>query len=106
MYRDEKFQSIEQNLREEISEDAIIIRLTDRGYLTAQFASGCDFFTEGCDAAVDYTYYDKAGKEIDGGQMDYCSDEMCYDGIMDAVPHVIMFALDLSKEMIPTYQII
>lgn len=55
-------------------DDTLLIVLADGRFLEMQFANGCDFYTEGCDAAVDYTLYDRFHEEIDGGQMDYASD--------------------------------
>lgn len=52
--------------------------------------------TEGCDACIGYELY-KDGKESDGGEMDYASEEKQYGDIADALVDVMQFALDLSE---------
>lgn len=62
-------------------------------YLVAMF-SGNPAATEGCDACIGYTLYDEDQDEIDGGEMDYDSEEKKYDTIDDALDDVLDFALD------------
>lgn len=66
----------------------------------------CDFYTEGCDSAIDYTLYDENYEEKAGGQMDYSSEKTHYKDLEDAIPDIIMFALSISRENIPQYYII
>lgn len=87
-------------------EDTLLIVLVDGRFLEMQFADGCDFYSEGCDAAVDYTLYDRFHEEIDGGQMDYASDEKKYGCIRDAIADLIDFALDLQGGATPAYYVI
>ena len=65
-----------------------------------------DFYTEGCDASIDYTLFDKFFKEIDGGQMDYCKEEKQYTHISDVIPDLLEFALDLNGSRMPRYYFI
>lgn len=51
-------------------EDAVRLILATGEFLEYSFAE-CDFYTEGCDSAIDYTLYDGNYEEKDGGQMDY-----------------------------------
>lgn len=64
------------------------------------------FYTEGCDSAIDYTLYDGIYEEKDGGQMDYNSERTNYDNHKDTIPDIIMFALSINRESIPSYYII
>ena len=64
------------------------------------------FYTEGCDSAIDYTLYDGIYEEKDGGQMDYNSEKANYVHLEDAISDIIMFALSISRENIPSYYII
>lgn len=55
--------------------------------------------TENCDSCIGYTVYDYGTeKEIDGGEMDYASNEKAWESIRDAVDDVMDFALD-GKEI-------
>ena len=53
------------------------------GRIMTMHGAESDFYTEGCDAAIDYTLFDRFCEEIDGGQMDYCSEEKQYGHIRD-----------------------
>ena len=53
--------------------DAIWIVLEDGRIMTIQGAEP-DFYTEGCDASIDYTLFDQFCEEIDGGQMEFALD--------------------------------
>lgn len=86
-------------------EDMVRLVLATGEFLEYGFTE-CDFYTEGCDSAIDYTLYDGNHEEKDGGHMDYCSAEANYKELKDAIPDIIMFALDLSRENIPNYYII
>lgn len=66
----------------------------------------CDVYTEGCDSAIDYTLYDGTYEEKDGGQMDYNSKRTHYKNLEDAIPDIIMFALNINRDNIPQYYII
>ena len=86
-------------------EDAVRLVLARGEFLEFIFAE-CDFHTEGCDSAIDYTLYDGNYEEKDGGQMDYSSEKTNYENLEDAIPDIIMFALSISRENIPSYYII
>lgn len=47
-------------------EDAVRLILATGEFLEYSFAE-CDFYTEGCDSAIDYTLYDGNYEEKDGG---------------------------------------
>lgn len=85
--------------------DAIWIVLEDGRIMTIQGAEP-DFYTEGCDASIDYTLFDQFCEEIDGGQMDYCAEEKKYKYIRDVVPDILEFALDLNGARTPNYYFI
>ena len=86
-------------------EDAVRLILATGEFLEYSFAE-CDFYTEGCDSAIDYTLYDGNYEEKDGGQMDYNSERTNYDNHKDTIPDIIMFALSINRESIPSYYII
>ena len=86
-------------------EDAVRLILETGDFLKCSFAE-CDFYTEGCDRAIDYTLYDGNYEEKDGGQMDYNSEKANYGCLEDAIPDIIMFALSINRESIPSYYII
>lgn len=86
-------------------EDAVRLILATGEFLEYSFAE-CDFYTEGCDSAIDYTLYDGNYEEKDGGQMDYNSERTNYDNHEDTIPVIIMFALSINRESIPSYYII
>lgn len=86
-------------------EDAVRLVLATGEFLECSFAE-CDFYTEGCDSAIDYTLYDGNYEEKDGGQMDYNSEKTNYDNLEDAIPDIIMFALSINRENIPSYYVI
>lgn len=78
------------------------IELLTGELLEYRFAE-CDFYTEGCDRAIEYTLYGRNHKEKDGGQMDYNSEKVSYNRLEDASDDIIMFALNVSEEDIPPY---
>ncbi len=86
-------------------EDAVRLVLATGEFLEYSFTE-CDFYMEGCDSAIDYTLYDGNYEEKDGGQMDYNSESTNYDNLEDAIPDIIMFALSIDRESIPSYYII
>ena len=86
-------------------EDAVRLILATGEFLEYSFAE-CDFYTEGCDSAIDYTLYDGNYEEKDGGQMDYNSEKANYVHLEDAISDIIMFALSISREIITSYYII
>lgn len=63
--------------------------------LQMQFSDQCD--TEDCDASIDYTYNDKEGNKIDGGQVDYSTRKNPYHTIQQAVDMVKDFIFDNKK---------
>lgn len=72
-----------------------IILLNNGCYLYLQFSDNDDL-CEGCDACIDYTLYDSEKNAIDGGQMDYVSDECetYEDGVHEAINDVLYFIYD------------
>lgn len=86
-------------------EDAVRLILATGEFLEYGFAE-CDFYTEGCDSAIDYTLYDGNYEEKDGGQMDYNSEKTNYKNPEDAIPDIIMFALGINRENLPQYYIV
>mgnify|MGYP003372408966 CR=1 FL=1 len=91
---------------EKMKENSCLLLLQDGRFLEMQFIDDCDFYTEGCDAAIDYTLYNRYHEEIDGGQMDYLSAKKNYGKIQEAVKDVLDFALDLRGKDLPKYYII
>lgn len=87
-------------------EENLCLLLQDGRFLEMQFVDSCDFYTEGCDAAIEYTLYDKYHEEIDGGQMDYSSSEKDYKTIRDTADDVLDFALNLYGAPAPKYYVI
>ncbi len=85
--------------------DTIWIVLGD-GRIISMHGAEPNFYTQGCDAAIDYTLFDQFCEEIDGGQMDYCSKEKQYGHIRDAVPDLLEFALSLNGAGTPNYYFI
>jgi hypothetical protein len=85
--------------------DEIWIVLEDGRIMSMQGAEP-DFYTEGCDASVDYTLFDQFCEEIDGGQMDYRAEEKAYKHIRDVIPDLLEFALGLSGQKTPNYYFI
>lgn len=83
-----------------------VLVLQDGRFLEIQFADSCDFYMEGCDAAIDYTLYDRFHEEIDGGQMDYSSAEKKYETIQAAADDILDFVLGLQGKDLPKYYII
>lgn len=82
-----------------------IIRIVlETGNFIELHTADTDFYSEGCDSAIDYTLYDQNYQEIDGGQMDYSSQKKNYEKTEDAIPDVIMFALGVKK--VPNYYIL
>ena len=63
--------------------------------LQLQFSDQCD--TGDCDASIDYTYNDKKGNEIDGGQVDYSTRKNPYHTIQQTVDMVKDFIFDNKK---------
>lgn len=88
-----------------MKDNTVRLILATGEFLECGFAE-CDFYTEGCDSAIDYTLYDGNYEEKDGGQMDYSSEKTNYKDLQDAIPDIIMFALSISRENIPQYYII
>lgn len=81
--------------------------LLETGEIIKMRFAECDFYVDGCDAAIDYTLYDKYHREVDGGQMDYCSDKKDYKSICDAIKDVMNFAISNSGSMeLPSYRIL
>lgn len=78
-----------------VKEDEIVVKVTVDGqevYVQMQYSCNPSA-TEGCDACIDYTVYDLEGNELDGGNMDYKSEEG-YASIKDAIEDVLDFAFD------------
>ena len=88
-----------------MKDNTVRLILATGEFLEYGFAE-CDFYTEGCDSAIDYTLYDGNYEEKDGGQMDYSSEKTHYTDLLDAISDIIMFALSISRENIPQYYII
>lgn len=85
--------------------DTIWIVLEDGRIMTLHGADP-DFYTEGCDASIDYTLFDRFCEEIDGGQMDYCSEEKQYGHIRDVILDLLEFVLELNGNKTPDYYFI
>lgn len=76
------------------------------GRIMTMHGAESDFYTEGCDAAIDYTLFDRFCEEIDGGQMDYCSEEKQYGHIRDVIPDLLEFVLEPNGNRMPNYYFI
>ena len=81
-----------------VQEDEIVVKVTVDGqemYVHMQYSSNPPAGDD-CDACIDYTVYDLEGNELDGGNMDYKSEEG-YASIKDAIEDVLEFALDTKE---------
>ena len=75
-----------------ISKDSIVIKFNNGYYLELHF-SDAEISDENCDSMIDCTIYDMNIDAIDGGQMEYNSEECVYDTIRLAIPDVIDFIM-------------
>ena len=74
--------------------DVIVIYIeAKQNYIHLQF-SDSGAATEDCDECIDYTLFNTDKEELDGGQMDYNSDEKQYQDIRDTVADIIDFVYD------------
>lgn len=86
--------------------DILLIVLEDGHFLEMQFAEKCSFHIDGCDAAIDYTLYDRFYEKEDSGRMGYMADKKNYGCIQDAAADMIKYVLRLHGGLVPTYYII
>lgn len=73
--------------------DEAVVKLDDGRYIALWFSDN-PAYTENCDACIGYNVYNKDRDMIDGGEMDYNSEEKNYQTIEDAIKDTISFAID------------
>lgn len=81
--------------------DDIVIQLDNNNYLRLWFSDN-EAITEGCDACIGYTLYDKDKLLLDGGEYDYDSAVDDYEAITDAINDIIVFATEAKHDYVVT----